>query len=68
MVQKCLALTKNLVADFEVRCRRLVFVGGDLVSFLSGGDHRSSLLVKFVEVHYKVAGVGRDEVMFGVLL
>ena len=57
---------ENLVADFEVRCRRLVFVSGDLVSFLSVGDHRSELLVEFVEVHYEVAGTGRDEVTFGV--
>ena len=57
---------EDLVADFEVWCWRSVFVGGDLVSFLSVGDHQSELLVKFVEVHYKVAGVGRDEVAFGV--
>ena len=57
---------ENLVADFEVWCRRLVFVGGDLVSFLSVGDRRSELLVEFVEVHYEVAGAGRDEVVFGV--
>ena len=43
-----------------------MFVGRDLVSFLSVGDHRSELLVEFVEVHYEVAGVGRDEVAFGV--
>ena len=51
---------ENLVADFEVRCWRSAFVGGDLVSFLSVGDRRSELLVKFVKVHYKVAGAGRD--------
>ena len=57
---------ENLVADFEVRCRRSAFVGGDLVSFLSVGDRRSELLVEFVEVHYEVAGAVRDEVAFGV--
>ena len=57
---------KNLVADFEVRCWRSAFVGGDLVSFLSIGDRRSELLVEFVEVHYEVVGTGRDEVSFRV--
>ena len=28
-----------LIADLEVRCRRSVFIGRDLVSFLSIGDH-----------------------------
>ena len=51
---------ENLVAYFEVRCWRSAFVGGDLVSFLSVGDRRSELLVKFVKVHYEVAGAGRD--------
>ena len=57
---------ENLVADFEVWCRRSAFVGRDLVSFLSIGDRPSELLVKFVEVHYKVMGAGRDKVAFGV--
>ena len=51
---------EDLVADFEVWCRRSVFVGRDLVSFLSVRDHQSELLVKFIEVHYKVAGVVRS--------
>ena len=51
---------ENLVADFEVRCQRSVFVGGDMLSFLSIGDHQLELLVEFVEVHYEVAGAGRD--------
>ena len=29
---------EDLVANFEVRCQRLAFVGRDLVSFLSVGD------------------------------
>ena len=37
-----------------------------MVSFLSIGDHRSELLVKFVKVHYKVVSVGGDEVSFRV--
>ena len=57
---------EDLVADFDVWCRRLAFVSRDLVSFLSVGDCRSELLVKFVEVHYKVAGAGRDKVVFRV--
>ena len=47
---------EDLVADFEVWCWRSVFVGGDLVLFLSVGDHQSELLVEFFEVHYKVVG------------
>ena len=57
---------ENLVADFEVWCWRSAFVGGDLVLFLSVGDCRLELLAKFVEVHYKVVGAGRDKVVFGV--
>ena len=57
---------EDLVANFEVWCRRSVFVGGDLVSFLSVGDCQPELLVEFVEVHYEVTGAGRDEVAFGV--
>ena len=57
---------EDLVANFEVRCWRSAFVGGGLVSFLSVGDHRSELLVKFVEVHYKIMSAGRDKVVFGV--
>ena len=57
---------EDLVTNFEVWCRRSAFVGGDLVLFLSIGDRRSKLLVEFVEVHYEVAGAGRDEVVFGV--
>ena len=55
-----------LIADFEIRCWRSVFVGRDLVSFLGIGDHQSELLVKLVDVHYKVAGTGGDKVSFGV--
>ena len=44
----------------------MAFVGGNLVSFLGIGDHRSELLVKFVEVYYKVASVGGDKVSFRV--
>ena len=57
---------ENLVANFEVWCQRLVFVGGDLVLFLTVGDRRSELLVKFIEVYYEVVGAGRDKVTFGV--
>ena len=57
---------KDLVANFEVQCRRSVFVGGDLVLFLSVGDRQSELLVKFVEVHYKITSMGRDKLAFGV--
>ena len=57
---------KYLIADLEVWCWRSVFIGRDLVSFLGIGDRRSELLVKLVEVHYKVASAGRDEVSFGV--
>ena len=57
---------EDLVTDFEVWCWRLVFVGGDLVLFLSVGDCRSELLVKFIEVHYKIVSMGRDKVAFGV--
>ena len=55
---------EDLVTNFEVWCRRSVFVGGDLVSFLSVRDHRSELLVKFVEVYYKVAGA--EEFALGI--
>ena len=57
---------KYLIADFEIRCWRSVFVGRDLVSFLGIGDHQSELLVKLVEVYYKVAGAGGDKVSFRV--
>ena len=55
-----------LIADFEIRCWRLAYVGRDLVSFLGIGDRRLELLVKLVEVHYKVAGTGGDKVSFRV--
>ena len=55
-----------LIADFEIQCQRLAFVGRDLVSFLGIGDCRSELLVKLVRVHYKVAGMGGDKVSFRV--
>ena len=55
-----------LIADFEIQCRRSAFVGGDLVSFLGIGDHRLELLVKLVEVHYKVVSMGGDKVSFRV--
>ena len=43
-----------------------MFIGGDLGSFLSLRDYQSELLMKLVEVHYKVASMGRDEVSFRV--
>ena len=55
-----------LIADFEIQCWRSVFIGGDLVSFLGIGDHQLELLVKLIEVHYKVANTGGDEVSFRV--
>ena len=55
-----------LIADFEIRCQRSAFVGRDLVLFLGIGDHRSELLVKLIEVYYKVAGTGGDKVLFRV--
>ena len=45
---------KYLITDLEILCQRLGFIGGDLVSFLSVRDCQSELLVKFVEVHYKI--------------
>ena len=54
------------IADLEIWCQRLVFIGGDLVSFLSIRDCQLELLVKFVEVHYKVTSMGRDKVLFRV--
>ena len=44
----------------------MVFVGSDLVSFLSIVNCQLELLVKFVEVHYKVTSMGRDKVLFRV--
>ena len=35
-------------------------------SFLSLRDYQSELLMKLVEVHYKVVGMRRDEVSFRV--
>ena len=55
-----------LVANFEIWCWGLVFVSGDLVLFLSIGDRQLELLVKLVKVHYKVASMGGDEVLFRV--
>ena len=55
-----------LIADFEIRCQRSVFVSRDLVLFLGIGDRRSEVLVKLVKVYYKVAGAGRDKVSFRV--
>ena len=57
---------KYFIADLKIRCQRSVFISRDLVSFLSIGDCRLELLVKFVEVHYKVTSAGRDEVSFRV--
>ena len=57
---------KYLIANFEIWCWRLAFVSRDLVLFLGIGDCRSELLVKLVEVYYKVAGAGRDKVSFRV--
>ena len=57
---------KYLVADLEIWCWRSVFISGDLVSSLSIGDRQLELLVKFVEVHYKIASMGGDEVSFRV--
>ena len=61
-----LGFDKYLIADLEVWCWRSVFIGRDLVLFLGIGDHRLELLVKLVEVHYKVASAGGDEVSFRV--
>ena len=55
-----------LIADLEIWCQRSVFIGRDLVLFLGVGDHQSELLVKLVEVYYKVTSMGRDEVLFRV--
>ena len=60
------SIDKDLVANFEVRCWRLVFVSGDLVLFLSIRGCQSELLVKFVKVDCKIMGMGRDKVSFGV--
>ena len=57
---------EDLIANLEIQCQRSVFVGGDLVLFLTVGDHQMELLMKFIEVHYKVASMGRDEVLFRV--
>ena len=57
---------KYLIANFEIQCQRSVFIGRDLVLFLGIGDHQLELLVKFVEVHYKVVSMGGDEVLFRV--
>ena len=43
-----------------------MLVSSDLVSFLSIRDCQTELLVKFVEVHYKVISMGRDKVSFRV--
>ena len=55
-----------LVADLEIWCQRLVFIDSDLGLFLGIGDHVLELLVKFVEVHYKIMTVGGDKVLFRV--
>ena len=55
-----------LITDFEIWCWRSVFIGGDLVFFLTIRDHQLELLMKFVEVHYKVTRTGGDEVSFRV--
>ena len=57
---------KYLIADLEIWCRRSMFVGRDLVSFLGIGDRQSELLMKLIEVHYKVASAGGDKVSFRV--
>ena len=57
---------KYLIANFEIWCWRLVFISRDLVSFLNIIDRQLELLVKFIEVHYKVTSAGRDEVLFRV--
>ena len=57
---------KYLITDLEIWSWRSVFIGRDLVSFLGVRDCRSELLVKFIEVHYKVTSMGRDEVSFRV--
>ena len=57
---------KYLIANFEIQCRRSVFVGRDLVLFLGIGDRQLELLVKLVEVYYKVVGAGGDKVSFRV--
>ena len=57
---------KYLIADLEIWCQRLVFISRDLVLFLGIVDRRLELLVKLIKVHYKVASVGGDEVLFRV--
>ena len=57
---KMFGFDEHLIANLEIWCWRLVFIGGDLVLFLGVGDCRSELLVKFVKVQYKVVSVGRD--------
>ena len=57
---------EDLIINFEIQCQRLVFDGEDLVLFLSVRDHWTELLMKFIEVHYKVASVGGDETLFRV--
>ena len=64
--EEMFSFDEYLIADFEIRRRRSVFVGRDLVSFLGIRDHRSELLVKLIEVYYKVAGTGGDKVLFRV--
>ena len=57
---------KYLVTDLQIWCQRSVLIGSDLVLFLSIGPHRLELLVKFIEVYYKVMSAGGDEVSFRV--
>ena len=63
---KMFSFDEDIIANLEIWCQRSVFAGGDLVSFLSIGDHRTELLMKFVKVHYKVMSMGRDEVSFSM--
>ena len=43
-----------LITNLEIQCPKSVFIGSDLVLFLSIRDHQLKLLVKFIEIHYKV--------------
>jgi hypothetical protein len=57
-------LDKDLVAYSEVGLRKSLVIRGLLVTFLSGGDVVSEMLMKVVQFHHKHASPCGGEVLF----
>lgn len=61
-----LGLEEHLISESEVRLQRSPSVGRSLIVLLGVADLNLELLMKFVQVHDKVAGARRSKIALGV--